>query len=144
MLCVRATRTSLLRAVRTNGSGPGGRLLYVRRTRTSLGRVPCVPRTVWCTTGAHVAIVLFHGEKCRSCRAFTPKYARLAQQYQGQAEFFRVVATRNADLLASEHVATLLPWCAAWLQTYTHCPVAAPLITDCEGGSARVHVLIAS
>lgn len=62
--------------------------------------------------GAPVAIVLFHGEKCRSCRAFTPKYARLAQQYQGQAEFFRVVATRNAALLASEHVATLLPWCA--------------------------------
>jgi len=60
-------------------------------------------------SSAHVAIVLFHGEKCRSCRAFTPKYARLAQQYQGQAEFFRVVATRNADLLASEHVATLLP-----------------------------------
>ena len=64
-----------------------------------------------CST-AHVAVVLFHGEKCRSCRAFTPKYSRLAQQYQGQAEFFRVVATRNADLLASEHVATLLPWCA--------------------------------
>ena len=63
-------------------------------------------------SSAHVAIVLFHGEKCRSCRAFTPKYSRLAQQYQGQAEFFRVVATRNADLLASEHVATLLPWCA--------------------------------
>ena len=104
MLYVRATRTSLLRAV-----------------RSSLGRVPCVPRTVWCTPGAHVAIVLFHGEKCRSCRAFTPKYARLAQQYQGQAEFFRVVATRNADLLASEHVATLLPWCAvSWLQLYTH------------------------
>lgn len=61
-----------------------------------------------CST-AHVAVVLFHGEKCRSCRAFTPKYSRLAQQYQGQAEFFRVVATRNADLLASEHVATLLP-----------------------------------
>ena len=61
-------------------------------------------------SSAHVAIVLFHGEKCRSCRAFTPKYSRLAQQYQGQAEFFRVIASRNADLLASEHVATLLPW----------------------------------
>ena len=101
---------------RRRAACPGGPAV-----RVSASGVPCVPCTVWCTPGAHVAIVLFHGEKCRSCRAFTPKYARLAQQYQGQAEFFRVVATRNADLLASEHVATLLPWCAvSWLQLYTH------------------------
>ena len=61
-------------------------------------------------SSARVAVVLFHGEKCRSCRAFAPKYSRLAKDYQGQAEFFRVIAARNADLLASEHVATLLPW----------------------------------
>lgn len=61
-------------------------------------------------SSARVAVVLFHGEKCRSCRAFAPKYSRLAKYYQGQAEFFRVIASRNADLLASEHVATLLPW----------------------------------
>jgi hypothetical protein len=61
-------------------------------------------------SSACVAVVLFHGEKCRSCKAFAPKYSRLAKYYQGQAEFFRVIASRNADLLASEHVATLLPW----------------------------------
>ena len=41
-------------------------------------------------SSARVAVVLFHGEKCRSCRAFAPKYSRLAKDYQGQAEFFRV------------------------------------------------------
>ena len=39
-------------------------------------------------SSARVAVVLFHGEKCRSCRAFAPKYSRLAKDYQGQAEFF--------------------------------------------------------
>ena len=61
-------------------------------------------------SSAPVAIVLFHGEQCRSCKAFTPKFARLAQQYQGQAEFFRVVASRNTALCAAENVMTLLPW----------------------------------
>ena len=52
LLCVRATRTSLLRAVRTEGTGqlaPGPNALYARPYAYQLPGVPCVPRTVWCT-----------------------------------------------------------------------------------------------
>ena len=63
-----------------------------------------------CAT-APVAVVLFHGERCRKCVAFTPKFVRLAKEYQGQAQFFKLSVNRNAELCAAEHVLTLLPWC---------------------------------
>ena len=74
VLYVRATRASLLRAVRTRGAGqlaPRRHALYVHRTRTSLGRAVrtayrgtltltltltlpiTLTLTVWCTTGLY-------------------------------------------------------------------------------------------
>ena len=58
---------------------------------------------------APVTVILFHGEHCRSCRAFEPKYARLAQEYADRAKFFKVVAARNLELCSKEEVLTLLP-----------------------------------
>ena len=58
---------------------------------------------------APVTVILFHGEHCRSCRAFEPKYARLAKEYGDRAKFFKVVASRNLELCTHENVLTLLP-----------------------------------
>lgn len=58
---------------------------------------------------APVTVILFHGENCRSCRAFEPRYARLAKEYAGRAKFFKVVASRNLELCTHEKVLTLLP-----------------------------------
>lgn len=70
-------------------------------------------------SSASVVVILFHGERCRSCRAFRPKYARLARQYQGQAQFFRMSVNRSllganlaevsVDRGAAASVLTLLP-----------------------------------
>ena len=78
-----------------------------------------------CAT-APVAVVLFHGERCRKCVAFTPKFVRLAKEYQGQAQFFKLSVNRNAELCAAEHVLTLLPWCVLETQATAH-PVRAPV-----------------
>lgn len=78
-----------------------------------------------CAT-APVAVILFHGERCRKCVAFTPKFVRLAKEYQGQAQFFKLSVNRNAELCAAEHVLTLLPWCVLETQATAH-PVRAPV-----------------
>lgn len=70
----------------------------------------CTPESfVEACSAAPIAVVLFQSERCLLCRAFAPKYARLAKKYGDEAIFFTVVATQNAELCASEQVLTLLP-----------------------------------
>ena len=78
VLYVRATRTSLLRAARTEGAGrlalrraacPGGSLLYARRARTSRGRAV---RTAYQRDGdSREPRGLSHGRPRRSSRGLT-------------------------------------------------------------------------
>lgn len=58
--------------------------------------------------GAQLSVVSFSSPMCRKCKAFAPRFERLAHEFQSlNTRFFSVNAIRNLDLFESEGVGTL-------------------------------------